>query len=113
MGTSRPFLIDIKPAMEVFKNMKKNSISHAGPPIKWERMCGPLKGAVVATMIYEDLAGDWDEAVRSIRRGEIEFSPNHEYQAVGPMAGVISASMPVFVVRCSQILDRHFGTIPR
>ena len=104
MGTSRPFLVDIKPAIEVFKNMKKNSISHAGPPIKWERMCGPLKGAIVATMIYEGLAGDWDEAELSIRRGEIEFSPNHEYHAVGPMAGVISSSMPVFVVN-----DRKHG----
>lgn len=98
MKTSRPYLVDIKPAIQVFKNMKKNSVSHAGPPIEWERMCGPMKGAVVATMIYEGLASDWDEAVRSIRRGEIEFSSNHEYNAVGPMAGVVSASMPVFVV---------------
>ena len=55
-------------------------------------------------MIYEGLAGDWDEAVLSIRRGEINFSPNHEYDAVGPMAGVISSSMPVFVVK-----DRKYG----
>jgi hypothetical protein len=98
MRASRPFLVDVKPAIEVFPNMKKNSISHAGPPIDWERMCGPMKGAVVATMIYEGLANDWNEAVRSIRRGDIEFCPNHEYNAVGPMAGVVSASMPVFVV---------------
>jgi hypothetical protein len=98
MKTSKPFLVDIKPAIEVFKNMNKNSISHAGPPIEWERMCGPMRGAVVATMIYEGLAGNWDEAERSIRRGETEFSSNHEFAAVGPMAGVISASMPVFVI---------------
>jgi Protein of unknown function (DUF1116) len=98
MKTSKPFLVDIKPAIEVFKNMNKNSISHAGPPIEWERMCGPMRGAVVATMIYEGLAGNWDEAERSIRRGETEFFSNHEFAAVGPMAGVISASMPVFVI---------------
>lgn len=104
MKTSKPFLVDIKPAIEVFKNMNENSISHAGPPIEWERMCGPMRGAVVATMIYEGLAGNWDEAERSIRRGETEFSPNHQFAAVGPMAGVISASMPVFVIR-----DRKHG----
>jgi hypothetical protein len=99
MRTSRPFLVDIQPAIKVFKNMKRNTISHAGPPINWQRMCGPMKGAVVATMIYEGLANDWDEAVRLIIQGEIEFSPNHEFDAVGPMAGVISASMPVFVIK--------------
>ena len=58
--------MDIQPAIKVFKNMKRNTISHAGPPINWQRMCGPMKGAVVATMIYEGLANDWDEAVRLI-----------------------------------------------
>jgi hypothetical protein len=99
MRTSRPFLVDIQPAIKVFKNMKGNTISHAGPPIDWQRMCGPMKGAIVATMIYEGLANDWDDAVRLIRQVEIEFSPNHEFNAVGPMAGVISASMPVFVIK--------------
>lgn len=99
MRSSRPFLVDIQPAIKVFNNMKRNTISHGGPPINWQRMCGPMKGAVVATMIYEGLANDWDEAVRLITQGEIEFSPNHEFNAVGPMAGVISASMPVFVIK--------------
>jgi uncharacterized protein DUF1116 len=99
MRSSRPFLVDIQPAIKVFKNMKRNTISHGGPPINWQRMCGPMKGAVVATMIYEGLANGWDEAVRLIMQGEIEFSPNHEFNAVGPMAGVISASMPVFVIK--------------
>ena len=95
---SRPFLVDIKPAAEVFPRMKKNSVSHSGPPIDWEKMCGPMKGAIVATMMYEGLADNWNEAVRHIARGDIEFCPNHEYNAVGPMAGVISSSMPVFVI---------------
>jgi hypothetical protein len=99
MRSSRPFLVDIQPAIKVFKNMKENTISHAGPPIDWHRMCGPMKGAIVATMIYEGLANNKDDASRIIRQGKIEFSPNHEFDAVGPMAGVISASMPVFVIK--------------
>ena len=96
---SRPILIDIKPAIEVMHNMKKNSIFHAGPPIEWKRMCGPMKGAIVGTMIYEGYAESWNQAVKMIEHGEIEFSPNHDHEAVGPMAGVISPSMPVLVVK--------------
>src|SRR5215203_6303956 len=75
---SRPFLVDIKPAIEVMPKMKKNSIFHAGPPIEWKRMCGPMKGAIVGTMIYEGYAQRWTEAVKMIEDGEIEFSPNHD-----------------------------------
>ncbi len=96
---SRPLLIDIKPAIEVMHNMKKNSIFHAGPPIEWKRMCGPMKGAIVGTMIYEGYAESWTQAVKMIEHGEIEFSTNHDHDAVGPMAGVISPSMPVLVVK--------------
>jgi Protein of unknown function (DUF1116) len=97
--TSRALLIDIKPAIEVLPNMKKNSIFHAGPPIEWQRMCGPMKGAIVGTMIYEGLAENWTQALKMIEYGEIEFSPNHDHDAVGPMAGIISPSMPVLVVK--------------
>jgi hypothetical protein len=96
---SRPLLVDIKPAIKVMDNMKMNSIFHAGPPIEWKRMCGPMKGAIVGTMIYEGYAESWTQAVKMIERGEIEFSPNHDHDAVGPMAGVISPSMPVLVVK--------------
>ena len=86
--------------------MKKNSIFHAGPPIEWKRMCGPLKGAIVGTMIYEGLASNWSGAVKLIENGEIEFSPNHDHDAVGPMAGVISSSLPVLVVK-----NKKYGNI--
>ena len=49
MRLSRPILIDIKCAKDILPQMKKNSIFHAGPPIDWERMCGPLRGAIVGT----------------------------------------------------------------
>jgi hypothetical protein len=108
---SRPLLVDIKPAIEVLPNMKKNSIFHAGPPIEWNRMCGPMKGAVVATMIFEELARDWNEAVKLIQQGDIEFSPNHEHDAVGPMAGVISPSLPVLIIKNEKYGNTCFGRI--
>jgi hypothetical protein len=108
---SRPILVDVKPAIEVLPRMKKNSIFHAGPPIEWKRMCGPLRGCIVATLIFEELAQSWDEAVKLIERGEIEFSPNHDHDAVGPMAGVISQSMPVLVVKNETFGNTCFGRV--
>lgn len=99
MRLSRPILIDIKCARDVLPQMKKNSIFHAGPPIDWERMCGPLRGAIVGTMIFEGLATTWNDAVKLIRQGDVEFSSNHDHDAVGPMAGVISPSLPILVVK--------------
>ena len=104
--SSQPFLVDIKRAIDVLPKMKKNSIFHAGPPIEWKRMCGPLRGAVVGTLIYEGLASSWTEAVKLVESGGIEFSPNHDHDAVGPMAGVISPSMPVLVVK-----NKKYGNI--
>jgi Protein of unknown function (DUF1116) len=106
---SRPLLIDIKPAIEVMPNMKKNSIFHAGPPIEWKRMCGPMKGAIVGTMIYEGFAENWTEAVKMIEYEEIEFSPNHDHDAVGPMAGIISPSMPILVVKNERYGNVCYG----
>ena len=106
---SQPFLVDIKRAIDVLPGMKKNSIFHAGPPIEWKRMCSPLKGAIVGPMIYEGLASNWSGAVRLIENGEIEFSPNHDHDAVGPMAGVISSSLPVLVVKNKKYGNICFG----
>jgi len=96
---SNPILVDVKPAIDVVPGMKKNMIMHAGPPIDWQNMCGPMKGAVMGTLLFEGLAETKDGAVKIIENGEVEFSPNHEHHAVGPMAGTTSASMPVFVVK--------------
>jgi uncharacterized protein DUF1116 len=99
MRLSRPILIDIKCAKDILPQMKKNSIFHAGPPIDWEKMCGPLRGAIVGTIIFEGLATNWNDAVKLIRQGGVEFSSNHDHEAVGPMAGVISPSLPILVVK--------------
>jgi uncharacterized protein DUF1116 len=99
MRLSRPILIDIKCAKDVLPQMKKNSIFHAGPPIEWERMCGPLRGAIVGTMIFEGLATTWKDAEKLIKQGGIEFSSNHDHEAVGPMAGVISPALPILIVK--------------
>lgn len=86
-------------AKDVIPGMHEKLVLHAGPPITWERMCGPMKGAVLGALVYEGLAKTIKEAEVLIENDEISFSPNHEYGAVGPMAGIITANMPVFIVK--------------
>ncbi|MDU5082690.1 DUF1116 domain-containing protein [uncultured Tissierella sp.] len=98
MMNSHPMLIDIDKAINVIPGMKENIILHSGPPIEWERMAGPMKGAVIGALIYEGRAKNEEEAIKIASSGEIEFSPCNEYCTVGPMAGIVSPSMPVHVV---------------
>src|SRR5690606_16701730 len=91
-------LIAVKKALDVIPNMTKHTILHAGPPISFEQMAGPMKGAIIGALIYEDLARNEKEALALIQSGKIIFDSAHHHDAVGPMAGIISASMPVHVL---------------
>jgi len=95
---ARPTLVDIKTAKDVIPGMTEHTILHSGPPIEWGRMSGPTKGAVWGALIYEGLAEDQKEADELVRSGKIKFGACHDHDSVGPMAGIISPSMPVFVV---------------
>lgn len=72
---------------------------HAGPPVAWENMCGAMRGAMIGAILYEGWARTADEAVRLADRGGIHFSPCHHHRTIGPMAGMVSPSMKVHVVR--------------
>lgn len=98
LTSARPILKSVARAREVLPGMKDNLILHAGPPIEWDRMSGPMRGAVIGALIYEGLAKDEKQAVGMVETGEVEFNPCHHHQAVGPMAGVTSASMMVYVL---------------
>lgn len=98
MMDARPILKGVAVARDVIPGMKDNLFLHAGPPIEWARMSGPLRGAVMGALLLEGLAHNAAEAEALAARGEIEFAPNHEHNAVGPMAGVISPSMKVYIV---------------
>ncbi len=111
MLTARPVLVDVRAASEVVPGMHRQTLFHAGPPIAWEHMCGPLRGAIIGALLYEELARTEQEAIALIERGEIEFSPCHHHQAVGPMAGVMSASMPVYVLEDQVYGNRAFSTL--
>jgi hypothetical protein len=98
MMNSHPILVDVDKAIDVIPGMEKNMILHSGPPIEWERMAGPMKGAIIGALIYEGLAKDEEEARKLAASGEIQFAPCNEHSTVGPMAGIVSPSMPVHVI---------------
>jgi Protein of unknown function (DUF1116) len=108
---AQPVLVDVRPAIDVVPDMTNDTVLHAGPPIDWERMSGPLRGAVTGALVYEGLAGSRDEAERRAARGAARFDPCHHHAAVGPMAGVVTASMPVFVVENRAAGNRAYATL--
>jgi hypothetical protein len=97
-------------AKDVIPGYHDRLFLHAGPPVTWERMCGPMRGAVMGALIYEGIAADEQEAERIASSGEIEFAPCHHYHTVGPMAGVVSPSMPVFIVENKTYGNKAYST---
>ena len=111
MMSARPMLTGLAPARSVIPDMKDNLILHAGPPIEWERMSGPLRGAVIGALLYEGLTKDEKGAVAMVEAGEVEFAPCHHHGAAGPMAGVISASMEVYVIENPTHGNQAYSTL--
>lgn len=108
--SGRPVLVGMGIAREVIPGMHERMILHAGPPISWERMCGPQRGAVMGALIYEGIARDDQEASKIAASGEIDYSPCHHHHAVGPMAGVVSPSMPVFIIENKAYGNKAYCT---
>jgi len=104
-------LVDVRPAKEVVPGMTRETVLHAGPPIAWERMSGPLRGGIVGALIYEGLATTWEDAERLVTHGAVRFDPCHHHATVGPMAGATTASMPVLVVENRTTGNRAYSTI--
>jgi len=92
----------VAPAREVVPGMHDRLLLHAGPPIEWARASGPLRGAIIGALLFEGLAEDEERAVALVEAGDVELQPCHHHQAVGPMAGVTSASMAVYVVENAE-----------
>ena len=98
MMEARPMLTGVAAARDVIPGMHSHLLLHAGPPLAWTRMSGPLRGAMIGAMLFEQLARTEAEAIALAESGGVQFEPCHEHNTVGPMAGVTSASMLVYVV---------------
>lgn len=105
-----PVLVDCRPAWEAL-GLPARTVLHAGPPLPWGRMCEPLRVAVLCAIRYEGWAANDDAAERLVARGEVRLEPCHHHGAVGPMTGIITPSMPVFVVDNRAHGNRAYATI--
>jgi len=109
--TSKPVITGIGIARGVVPGMAKDLILHAGPPVTWEKMCGPMRGAVMGGLMYEGLAKTPAEAEALAASGKIRFDPCHHHDAVGPMAGVMTASMPVWILENKTFGNKAYCTL--
>jgi Protein of unknown function (DUF1116) len=117
---ARQALVDVRPAHEVIPGFEPNMILHAGPPIDWDHMTAPVRAAAVGAMLHEGLAATDADAERMATHGEVRFEPCHHYQAVGPMAGMTTHSMPVMIIenrtagnRAYSIFNEGLGRVLR
>jgi hypothetical protein len=108
---ARPILKSVATARAVIPGLHDNLLLHAGPPIEWARMSGPLRGAIIGALLFEGRANTEAEALGLAERGEVQFAPCHHYNAVGPMAGVISPSMKVYVLEDATHGTRTFSNL--
>jgi len=111
MLVGEPVLVDVIPAAEAMPALKDHMILHAGPPVKWEDMCGPMRGAVAGIAMFEGWAPDLETAARMAGEGAFDFQPNHHFDAVGPMTGMTTIGQPVMVVENRAFGNRAYCTI--
>jgi hypothetical protein len=119
LASAEPVLVDCVPARQALA-LDADTVLHAGPPIAWEAMCPPLRAAIAGALRYERRAADEAETARLIASGAIRLEPCHHRGAVGPMTGIVTSSMPVFVVdnrargnRAAAVINEGLGRVLR
>jgi hypothetical protein len=111
MHSAQPVLNDVQLAADALEGMEEYKVLHAGPPIEWEQMCGPMQGAVAGAIVLEGWAKNLEAAAKLAANGKITFEPNHHHGAVGPMTGIVTPSMPLMVVENKTFENKSYCTI--
>ena len=93
-----PCAVAVEPAGSVVPGLGDRMLLHSGPPIAVADVCDPQRRALTAAVIFEGWSSSREEAARMLEAGEIALEPGNEHDHVGPMTGVCSPSMPVWVV---------------
>lgn len=109
--TAQPHLVDFLLARDAIPALAERRILHSGPPIDWADMCGPQRGAICGAILYEGWADTLEDAEKFAATGAVALEPCHHHGAVGPMAGIISPSMPVWVVENATGGNRAYCNI--
>jgi hypothetical protein len=95
--SSRIYLTEMSQAKDAISFFDGCSLMHSGPPVKWENMNTAMRNAICGAIVYEGWAENLTEAFEMADEGKIKFGSDNENNAVGPMAGIVSPSMPVFI----------------
>lgn len=103
--------VDVRLAREVVPGMTERTVLHAGPPMTWDKMCGPMRGAIIGASMFEGWAKTPEEAVVIAERGELKFDSGHHHHSIGPMSGIITPSMQVNVVRNERFGIDTYSTL--
>jgi hypothetical protein len=98
LWAAEPVLVDVRPAREVVPGMTDETVLTSGAPLAWDDYFGGQRSGIIGGALYEGLAADAAEAETKIRGGEIRLATCNEHGCVGSLAGIYTASMPVFVV---------------
>jgi hypothetical protein len=101
-----PVLVDVRPAREFVPGFTPHTILTSGPPTPWSDYVGGQREAIIGGALFESLAKDRNEAIAKLDAGEIKVGACHDFGCVGSLAGIYTASMPVFVVE-----NRAFGNV--
>ena len=113
-----PVLVDVLPAIDVVPGMSRETILTSGPPMPWRDYFGGQRDAVIGAALFEGVAGSVEEADAKFSSGDLKVDGCHDYKCIGSLAGVYSASMPVFVVENkaggnTAYCNMYEGTDPR
>jgi hypothetical protein len=111
MLAADPVLVDVVRAGDVMPRLGDFVMLHAGPPVRWERMCGPMRGAIAGAAVFEGWATNLEQGDEMAASGAITFAPNHDFGAVGPMTGITTANMAVMVVENRTFGNRSYCTL--
>ena len=98
LTTADPWVVDVKPARDVIPGYGDHLVLTSGAPMPWADYVGGQREAIIGGALFEQLAGTREEAIAKLDDGAIEVGACHDYGAVGSLAGIYTASMPVFVV---------------
>lgn len=99
INESTAVLVDVRLARDVIPGMGDRTVLHAGPPITWDRMCGPMRGAISGACVFEGWVKTPEEGLELAASGALTFDSCHNHRSVGPMSGIITPSMAVHVIR--------------
>ena len=109
--TAQPILKGVGRAGDVIPGIGERMILHSGPPIHWDNVCGPVHGAIIGAILFEGWADNEKSAEALLKSGEVTIAPCHHHATVGPMAGITSPSMPVWMVSDADGSNQAFTNL--